>query len=203
MKRNHIVKELPRKKKRFITYRRKIKKSTRVLNGGELGNNFVRDCKNQKGWIRNTIESKQDYHTEVQNKKLEDYTLAKLLQMKEDIEEAYGKEVFESYICKDITRFLGFSERKKLDLEMNSTVKMDPDVATPIPQGKKDFVEVLLNGNVKEMKITKEEDVHVPLKPLLAPRMARGNVGVEVDEEEYCRGVEELKHNVIGKLTLQ
>lgn len=47
-----------------------------------------------------------------------------------------------------------------------------------------------------------EEEEYTPMKPLSAPRMAEGNIIIEIDEEEYHRGVEELKYNTTGKLAL-
>lgn len=64
------------------------------------------------------------------------------------------------------------------------------------------FVDVLRKGNVKDSVIQKVDDVYVPLKPLSAPTMAGGNIVVEIDEEEYRSGVEDLKYSVIGKLSI-
>lgn len=41
------------------------------------------------------------------------------------------------------------------------------------------------------------------LKPLVKPRIEGGDVVVEVDNEDFNKGVEELKLIVVGKFTLQ
>lgn len=55
-------------------------------------------------------------------------------------------------------------------------------------QKKKSSADAMLKGNVYEAKTTKEEDEYVPLKPLSNPRLAWGNVVLEVDDEDYHRG---------------
>lgn len=42
----------------------------------------------------------------------------------------------------------------------------------------------------------------IPLKPISNPKVVGGNVVVEVDAEEYKRGVENLKFSVIGRLSV-
>lgn len=66
----------------------------------------------------------------------------------------------------------------------------------------KTFAEVLRTGLVEEPIKQVEEEQYAPLKPLVAPRMVGSNVTVEIDEGEYIKAVEELKHSVIGKLSL-
>lgn len=56
---------------------------------------------------------------------------------------------------------------------------------------------------MKKPKTIQEEEECVPLKPLAAPMMVGGNIIVDFNDEEYYRGVEDLKNCVIGKLTLQ
>lgn len=63
-------------------------------------------------------------------------------------------------------------------------------------------MEVLLDKTIRDSKIMKIEDECVPLKLLFTPRIVGGNVVIEIDKDEYHRGVEELKYIVIGKLTL-
>lgn len=41
--------------------------------------------------------------------KIEDYTIAELIQMKEEVEEIYGEGEFRKYVGKDIVSLLGFS----------------------------------------------------------------------------------------------
>lgn len=67
------------------------------------------------------------------------------------------------------------------------------------------FAEAVTNNSTKEtMKIQgTEDDISFPLKPLPNPRLVGGNIVVEVDKEDYQRGIEKLKYSVIGRLSLQ
>lgn len=38
------------------------------------------------------------------------------------------------------------------------------------------------------------------LIPASQPRMERGNIAIQINEVEYDRGVEEIQHNVIGRI---
>lgn len=68
---------------------------------------------------------------------------------------------------------------------------------------KKSFTDVQLNGNAFEDKTMKEEDEYVPLKLISNPLLVGGNIVIEVHDEEYNRGVKDLKFSVIGQLALQ
>lgn len=43
----------------------------------------------------------------------------------------------------------------------------------------------------------------IPLKPIVLPRFEGGNVVVEIDEEDYQKGVNEIQYSVVGQLRLQ
>lgn len=60
---------------------------------------------------------------------------------------------------------------------------------------KKSFAEAVANSNIKNISIHGSiEDVEsIPLKPTPTPRIVGGNAVVEVDDEDYRRGVEQLK----------
>lgn len=47
------------------------------------------------------------------------------------------------------------------------------------------------------------EETVVPLKPLCNPRLVGGNIVVGADDDDYRRGIDELKFIVIGKLSMQ
>lgn len=144
------------------------------------------------------MEKTQEESGTEQSKKLEDFTIAELLNMKEDIEEEYGKGVFEKQIYPNIARLFGHSKLKNDQVPLTKE-KMNSEWSAAGLQGNKTFAEVPLDGTARDSKTL---DDCVPLKPISAPRMAGGNVVIEIDEEEYHRGVDELKYSVIGKLTL-
>lgn len=54
--------------------------------------------------------------------------------------------------------------------------------------------------------VSEEEGVlleSIPLKPITNPKVTGGNLVVQLDAEEFKRGVEHLKYSVLGKLSLQ
>lgn len=62
-------------------------------------------------------------------------------------------------------------------------------------------MDALLNALEKNEELVSKENKFMPLKPLAIPKMVRGNIIVEIGDEEYCKGVEELKFSVDGKLS--
>lgn len=91
---------------------------------------------------------------------------------------------------------LGYMESNRVNKETKCSVPSDPKKV-------RSFAEVLLNGNANIVNNTQEEGEFVSLRPLSPPRMAWGNIVVEVDDEEYQKGVEEQKFSVTGKLILR
>lgn len=59
------------------------------------------------------------------------------------------------------------------------------------------FTEIVGNKNA-----SKEDEQTIPLKPISNPRLEWGNIVVVVDDDGYCRGIDELKFSIIGRLSL-
>lgn len=78
-----------------------------------------------------------------------------------------------------------------IDLETNS-------VSSDIPACKT-FTDVLTDSNLKRSPSNSEVG---SLKPIPKPKIIEGNVVVELDADEYKKGVEHLKFSVLGRLTL-
>lgn len=98
---------------------------------------------------------------------------------------------------KDITQYLGVSNNKSLDYEKTDTGKMNNLVSQ-----EKSFADVLRSGVEKKDNYKSSEGEFFPLKPIAALKNYRGNIVVEIDEEEYYKGIVELKYNITGKLTI-
>lgn len=48
-----------------------------------------------------------------------------------------------------------------------------------------------------------EREMFHKMKPLARPRFKGGKLVVAIDEENYIKGVEELKHGVVGRIFLK
>lgn len=46
-----------------------------------------------------------------------------------------------------------------------------------------------------------ERDTVVPMRPLSIPRYKGGNYVGDLDVEDYKKGVEELRHSVVGRIS--
>lgn len=77
---------------------------------------------------------------------MEDLTLSELFFMKGDVEECYGKGIFEKHIYKDVVHFLGVSEDCLTDHERERSGKYDKPVTSL--KEKRSFVDVLLHGSI-------------------------------------------------------
>lgn len=93
------------------------------------------------------------------------------------------------------------NKEEAVNQEVRETIDLISDQEVGLKSRKKTFAEAIVNEVSKEEVHQRgiEED-SIPLKPLLKPRFFVGNVVVEVDDEDYYRGVEEF--SVIGKLLL-
>lgn len=73
-------------------------------------------------------------------------------------------------------------------------------IVVPTEKLLKNFKEALLGCNGK---IPREEyGVNQMMKRFKIPRYEGGNLVIDLDKEDYKRGVEELKYNVVGRLFL-
>lgn len=122
-----------------------------------------------------------------EEKRLEDHTVGELLLVKEDYDEVYGKVSFAKYVGKYIIGMLGLEEVPTVGVE------------EIVGQGKKSFAEILMKGSEREEKTNAQENL--PMKPS-NPKVVGGNVVVELDVDEYKKGVEQLMYNAIGRLSV-
>lgn len=142
-------------------------------------------------------EETQEVRSVEEPKKLENLSLAEILLFKDDVDEEYGVGSFQKYYLADIMHYLGLSDSSVRE----ASEKEESDDEVMITQERATFADVLRKDNLKGPVTQKVDDIF-PLKPLSAPKMAGGNIVVEIDEEEYRRGVEDLKFSVIGKLSM-
>lgn len=70
----------------------------------------------------------------------------------------------------------------------------------PRSQKKLTFIEAVKNNSC--LKEDNEKSNSIPLKQIPNPKVVSGNAVVEVDADEYQRGVQQPKLSVIGKLSL-
>lgn len=110
-----------------------------------------------------SIVNIQDDGNNTLDKKLEDFTLSELLQIKEDVEEYYGKGVLQSCILKDVTKVFGIP---KMNLDRGRNVSTVLEGLEPVPWKQRSLLEALLNQQSKEKKWVNGEDEVIPLKPL-------------------------------------
>lgn len=69
-----------------------------------------------------------DSDTKVEKMKLEDHTRAELIDMKEDVDDVYGKGSFKKYVGQDMARLLGFLENNTYGAGKVSEEKKAADV---------------------------------------------------------------------------
>lgn len=105
-----------------------------------------------------------------------DRTLKELTDMKGIVDEVYGTGCFYNVAKSKIIGL--FDEREDI---------------TVIGGEKKLFA-----GAVDKVKSNMVDDDTVPLKPIANPRVEGGNIVVVVDDEDYHKGVDELKFSLIG-----
>lgn len=79
---------------------------------------MIEDCGNTIGG-----EKDEAHGGNSQGKKLEDYTLLELLNLKEGVEEEYGRWAFQKHIYPDIVNLFGVSDMEKSDQEQFSKEK--------------------------------------------------------------------------------
>lgn len=139
-----------------------------------------------------------------ENKSLENHSISDLMKMREDVEEIYGKGTFYSSIGKEIIEVLGLKDPRTEDKANDGQVTVEGEnipIAVSIVKSANNFKEALIGVEGKDKK--KEEVCNRIMKPLAVPRYEGGNLVIDLDEEDYNRGVDELKYSVVGSYIFQ
>lgn len=130
-------------------------------------------------------------------KNLLDLSLMEILELKAMITRAYGEGIFDRVIGEEIAELLQFVDKGESQLSLS---KVKDEQRNPAVSRTKTFAEILSNhkGSGVDTKHRMIDENAVPLKPLYNPKMVGGNVVVEVDDDDYRRGLRSLNSMLLG-----
>lgn len=139
------------------------------------------DVHDHLGIVQDGDDEDDQYGHPTHHKKLEDLTIAELRLLKSDIEESYGKVMFENHIFKKIVNFLNNEEQAIESDGSKENEKNSPRIEEGL-----NYKEVILNK--KESNSQTEGRVSF-LKPLSIPRYEGGSLIIELDEDDNNEGI--------------